>query len=265
MPTRYSKVLQLFTARGVLLLAVAILLAACSQRNAPNPQRESHNLSAATSPSLVPDPDALHLALAPGKLQALDFFTLSGCALQITIGKYQSALGRGASDSQRLLLDLEYLDLAPPCIEHLHSLGQTSLAMVIAEVQTLKREQLPAVIFNATLANTEFHQFWHHRLTHTIQPEQQQLSLSAIRAITALTRQWMAGDYRASNIEFEIYLNEIASGHLFYGDNLDATKHQRALVALEQQLHLVLPLEYKKWQAKRSHYFARHELPTKLD
>jgi len=250
MITRYNKVSTLRAVMGALCLAAAISLVACSQRSSQHPPGEGQ-----ASIESTPQPDALRLALEPDNLESLDFFALGGCALQTTLGKYQSALGRGASDSQRLLLDLEYLHLAPACIEHLQALGKTELANVVTETQNLKREHLPAAIFNATLANTEFQKFWHKPVIHTVQPGQQGLSLSAIREINTLTRQWLAGDYRASNIEFEIYLSEIARGRLFYRNGLNAEEFHCALAPLEQQLRSVLPLEYQKWQTDREHLF----------
>ena len=255
MITRCSKVLPFFAIRGVLCLAAVIVLAACGQRSPQPPPGETHKLSVVKPPSLGPGPDALRLALEPDNLESLDFFALRGCALQTTLGKYQSALGRGASDSQRLLLDLEYLHLAPACIEHRQLQGQTELANALVEVQNLKRVQLPAIIFNATLANTEFHQFGQQPATPTVQPAQQQQALSAVQAITVLLQRWLAGDYRASNIEFEIYLSEIARGRLFDRDSRDVEELHRALASLEHQLRLVLPVEYQKWQTNRDHFF----------
>ena len=64
-----------------------------------------------TTPELPFPPRAsrLKIEIPKGTLNALDFLALSGCDLQITVGKRNSSLGRFARDSQRLLLELELL------------------------------------------------------------------------------------------------------------------------------------------------------------
>ena len=51
------------------------------------------------------------------QIDLIDFLSLTGCSLQVNLGRRNTQLGRTASPSQRLLLDLEFLDLAPACIE----------------------------------------------------------------------------------------------------------------------------------------------------
>ena len=78
----------------------------------------------AEAPTVAPRPAELTLPLESGSLDALDFLSISGCAVQVTIGKRNSSLGRLARDSQRLLLELEFLQLAPECIAFQRSKGQ---------------------------------------------------------------------------------------------------------------------------------------------
>ena len=61
----------------------------------------------------MPRTSELRVDLLSADLGTLDFLSLSGCAVQITIGKRNSSLGLMASDSQRLLLELEYLEQLP--------------------------------------------------------------------------------------------------------------------------------------------------------
>lgn len=249
------------------MLSIAAALGACGEQDTSYPFSPKPNLAADTASittPLIPKPAKLRLTPGPDTLNTLDFFALGGCALQATIGKYQSRLGRGASDSQRLLLDLEYLQLAPDCIERKRHQDQVKLAAFLTEAHQQKRAQLPATIFNATLANTEFHQLWRKPGRHKRHPGQQALTLSAIRAINTLIRRWLSGDYRANNIEFEIYLSEIAKGNGGLVRGSERELHRR-VSRLEQQIHTVLPSRYREWQEKRSAYFTRLVPPTKLD
>lgn len=161
----------------------------------------------------LPKTSELILKLPSSNLGTLDFLSLSGCAVQITIGKRNSSLGLMASDSQRLLLELEYLQHAPQCIQHMRKLEREALATLLEDAFTLKRQQLPSLIYNATLANTEFRQFWKKAESLKNYPEQTSSAvLSALNAITEHTKRWLGGDYTANNLEFEILLSEISKG-----------------------------------------------------
>ena len=161
----------------------------------------------------TPRTGALRIALAPSKLGTLDFLSLSGCAVQITIGKRNSSLGKMASDSQRLLLDLEYLQLAPECIAAMRKRGSKTLATILADALQLKIQQLPARIFNATLANREYHLFWQRPTSPGDYPQQTSSSVpTALAAINQTIARWLSGDYQFDNQGFETLLAEVASG-----------------------------------------------------
>ncbi len=243
----------------IILYSTAAMASGCGEpwaglSNEPN-THSNRTIVAETSPE-PPKPEKLRITPASDKFHTLDFMALSGCKLQITLGKYQSSLGRGASDSQRLLLDLEYLRLAPPCIDYQRELGQTKLAAFLHNIQALKKKQLPHTLFNATLANTQFYQFWNNAIAPKGRPEQQALTLSAIHTINALVSRWLSGDYRASNIEFEIALSEMAKGYPCSGRECRHGMHL-AIVQLERQLYAPAPPQYREWQHKREHYFTR--------
>lgn len=160
-----------------------------------------------------PRPGELRQPLGSGALDGLDFLALTGCAVQVTIGKRNSSLGRMAADSQKLLLDLEYLRLAPDCIVFLHSEGRTALADTLESAWDLKREQLPTAIFNATLAGREYRQFWRAALTPGDYPAATGSQvIAALTAINGMAARWLSGDYSADNQAFEIYLGEVATG-----------------------------------------------------
>lgn len=166
----------------------------------------------ATLPRL-PRPGQLRLQISATSLDTLDFLALRGCAVQATIGKRNSSLGRLARDSQRLLLELEYLQLAPQCIADLRAREQTALADTLQLAWLAKRQQLPALIFNATLGGAEYRALWQVPPTPGGYPGGTSSQvISALEAINDHTRRWLSDDYSADNRAFEILLSEIAAG-----------------------------------------------------
>lgn len=228
--------------------ALGVLLSACGA----DPE-SPHSFTAKPLASVpqIPSTQQLRIPLPPGTFTTLDFMTLHGCALQITLGKYQSKLGQFASDSQRLLLDLEYLHLAPDCIALKQSEHELALAEQLLQENKLKLQQLPSRIFNATLANTEFQQFWNKHYMCCDNAGQFQLTLSAIADITGSAQRWLRGNYQASNIEFEIQLSEIAKGNAAY---IQSETLRQTLAKFETQLRPILPLGYQRWRELRHIY-----------
>lgn len=162
-----------------------------------------------------PRAEALQLDLQGSDIGTLNFLALTGCELQITIGKRNSSLGKLAAPSQRLLLDLEFLRYAPACIEHLAAQPeQRELVALLERSQRLKQQQLAQHIFNATLAGPEWHQFWRHQDIPTGYPKHTTSDqvLQALDAITAMASRWLEGNYAADNAAFEAHLNTLRSG-----------------------------------------------------
>ena len=91
--------------------------------------------------------------------------------------------------------------------------GKGELAATVQGAATLKKEQLPALIFNATLASEEYRDFWR---SGSLPPEYPAATgsavVSALRGVNAQSRRWLAGDYAADNLAFELLLGEIARG-----------------------------------------------------
>lgn len=235
-----------------LLFLAAILLAACAEKSVDQPfveylQRLGNTLQAPinkTTPAAViprlPRPGQLRQAITTDKLGTLDFMDLRGCALQTTIGKTNSSLGRLARDSQKLLLALEFLQLAPDCIAMLTEQGELALAQSLASAQAAKQRQLPTLIFNATLAGEEFQAFWRPgQLSPDYPGNTSSEVLTALENISADSRRWLSGDYRADNMSFEIQLSVVAGGD--GGQLWKAMEHQgqwldRANSMLQQKL-----------------------------
>lgn len=210
--------------RAGLLVLITLAAAACDEHGpeaalADYRERLGRPLEVATetpSPAvipLLPERSSLRLELSSGNLGTLDFLALSGCAVQITIGKRNSSLGLMASASQRLLLELEYLQLAPACIAHMRTKDRGELAEILEQAWQLKRRQLPALIFNATLGGTEFRQFWQPAANLAAYPtDTSSLVITALYSIAGKASRWLDGDYRADNLAFELDLSEIAKG-----------------------------------------------------
>ncbi|WP_187276499.1 DUF3080 family protein [Parahaliea maris] len=210
--------------KGPLLLLGVLALAACAR---PGPEalfdtyleRLERTLDVARPPvdrpqlPRQPDRAGLRLVFESTKLDTLDFLSLSGCEVQITIGKRNSSLGRMASASQRLLLDLEYLRLAPECINWQRQKGNDELALVLREAYLQKQAQLPRRIFLATLGGPEYRALWQRPHDLTGYPANTGPAVvTALEAITTESERWLAGDYRADNLNLELLLSEVNKG-----------------------------------------------------
>jgi hypothetical protein len=162
-----------------------------------------------------PRPEQLQIALADLSVDGLDFLSLSGCALQITVGKRNSSLGKLAPPSQRLLLELEFLRLAPDCIAQLQvESGNEALISALEEATALKRRQLPARIFNAVLAGPEWHAFWQVQSISEDYPSGNTSSdlLTTIEVLNVSVQRWLNGNYEADGMLFEARLNQLRAG-----------------------------------------------------
>lgn len=167
----------------------------------------------AAARGLPPRSESLRLALENGSLDGLDFLRLRGCALQHTVARRNSSLGRVAPPSQRVLLELAFLRDAPACIDTLTDKGESALAQLLQENVTLKKQQLPSLIFNATLGSTEYRDFWRAEKNLGDYPRQtSSLVVTALEQISGAAERWLHGDYAADEREFELALSEIAKG-----------------------------------------------------
>jgi hypothetical protein len=198
----------------------------------------------------LPPPPALRLEVAGDHLERLDFLALSGCALQANLGRRSGRLGARARDSQRLLLDLEYLRLAPACIDFQRARGDRALATALEQAEALKRRQLPAAIYNATLGSDEYREFW-QRPALAPTDESGYGASAGLQAISNQVRRWLAGDWRADNREFEILLGEVGSG----AGSERCDQPLLPILELEHQLAAVLPPAYREWRGRRDSYF----------
>ena len=275
MPRRRNTRSKHERSRWLLCSALLILLDGC-QPTEPDTPFEVY-LSRTDSARSITLPDRLkvppvtvdlQLNIPWGTLDTLDLVNLSGCTVQATIGKRNSSLGRYAKPSQRLLLELEYLRLAPHCIDLLRE-RHWALANVLDAAWHQRQLQLPALIFNATLGSDEYRSLWlNPGVPAAYPPVSHSAAVSALDRINRDVCRWLSGDYQAQNRNFEVSLSEVAGGGA--GALLNAfLTHSSVLFAagppserlqsrltpvktLETHLASILPLQYRYWMDDRN-------------
>lgn len=157
-------------------------------------------------------------ATTSNQIDLIDFLSLSGCALQVNLGRRNTQLGRTASPSQRLLLDLEFMRLAPDCSALLKTRGNAELANTLERARQEREQALQTSIANAILMGPEWEAFWERPKTLAHYPADTNSQVaSALGRLAALSRQWldsqsMTGDWAANNRNFELLLSELRAG-----------------------------------------------------
>jgi hypothetical protein len=150
---------------------------------------------------------------AASQIDLIDFLSLSGCELQVNLGRRNTQLGRTASPSQRLLLDLEFMDLAPECITLLRERGEGELASTLAVVSDERLTLLSESIAQAVLMGPEWRLFWERPATLGNYPVDTNSAIAgSLSRLSDLTRGWLGGDWHASNREFELLLSDLRAG-----------------------------------------------------
>ena len=187
-------------------------------------------------PPRIQDADIPLLDIPASQLKLLDFLALSDCALQVNIGRRNSSLGRNAAPSQKLLLDLEFLAMAPACVKTLELQSETRLVDALTAAIATKTQYLPHRIFNAVLAGPEYRQFW--QLPRGLDQYPSAVGgdvLDALHWFEYATTQWLAGNFQfqADQLEQRLY-------HLRAGDGgallLAAVTQARSLQQATQLL-----------------------------
>jgi hypothetical protein len=150
---------------------------------------------------------------AASQIDLIDFLSLSGCELQVNLGRRNTQLGRTASPSQRLLLDLEFMDLAPDCITLLRARGDDELARTLSAVSVEREAQLPDSIARALLSGPEWRLFWERPATLGDYPDETNSAMTeSLSRLADLTRGWLGGNWQASNREVELLLSDLRAG-----------------------------------------------------
>jgi hypothetical protein len=157
--------------------------------------------------------DLLRVEPAPDNLVNLDFLAVRGCALQSTIIRRNSSLGRTARPAQQLVLAMEFLRRAPACISRLRNVSERSLSTDLEHEIRRQKARLPSLIYNATLGGEEYRSLWLAVPAAGAYPRvDTRVSLAALEALNQQVGQWLEGDYQVDNRTFEIMLSEVAGG-----------------------------------------------------
>ena len=150
---------------------------------------------------------------ASSQIDLIDFLSLSGCGLQLNLGRRNTQLGRTASPSQRLLLDLEFMDLAPECITLLQKRGDDELASTLAAISAEREAQLSDSIARALLMGPEWRMFWERPETLGNYPADTNSTITeSLSRLADLTQGWLDGNWQASNREVELLLGNLRAG-----------------------------------------------------
>jgi hypothetical protein len=200
--------------------------------------------------SLIAPPRVSDAAITPipidnSSINVLDFLSLADCELQVNIGRRNSLLGRHASPSQQLLLDLEFLALAPACIKILSEAGESTLASSLEVISQNKQNQLAPRIFNALFTDVEWRDFW--RLPAALQSYPDNTGGDLLDSLHWLDRQvqvWLSGEQTADAQELERHLAVIRTGdggYLLLAAALQARELERASATLQQRGHPLCP------------------------
>ena len=201
----------------------------------------------------------------------LDPMSLRHCALKTTLIKRGSSLGKNAQASQRLLLQLEFLHLAPACIATQRQQGAASTADQLHKAWLRAQRTLPKHIFRATLAGPAFRAFWN---THPRPGEYPAVDVTRARAalhrLTDMVDRWLQGDYRHDNLALELALGEIAGARAGHTLQWLAARHDW-LRAADVSLHnsvtgrllcrQEIPATRRVLLADATAYFRREVLP----
>ncbi len=160
------------TRRAVTLLFPTLLLASCSSSELGAGKLENY-VSRLSNVSEIPIPGITIANVAkppapalPPKgedsdtLSIIDFLALSGCELQANIAKRNTTMGRSASVSQQLIFDLEFIRLAPDCIEKLRAEDEGAIADLLATSLSQRNDGLVYTIARAILGGEEWRAFW---------------------------------------------------------------------------------------------------------
>jgi len=229
------------------LLCSALLCACTGKSETPLPnyaERLSRALEQTVQPAApyrarLPRPRELQVPVSSGTIDLLDLLALDDCALQVTIAKSNSSLGKLATDSQSLLLALEFLQLVPACIETLRQSNQSQLAAALAIAQLSKQQQLPALIWNATLGGPEFRQLWKipAHLGQFPNTSSDAVGVALARLLASITA-WLQGDYTVGRTQLESLLGTIRQGQggaLLRAESLQAATLAAATSAVKQR------------------------------
>ncbi|HSG92142.1 MAG TPA: DUF3080 family protein [Methylotenera sp.] len=171
------------TQRLLFSLFAILLLSSCDPFTSPQslmdeyPIRLARVLDVATkngpqAPSAIwPRVRERRVTIPEIEINMLAFLDLYGCDLQVVVGERNAILGKVMQPLNRLRYSQRFIKEAGICID---SIDDASLKQTLKEASILKRQQLPAEIWQASWASDEMAGL----LSHTAQPMSVELPLA---------------------------------------------------------------------------------------
>lgn len=182
----------------------------------------------------------LHMDSPRETVDILDLWSMRECALHGVVAQKNSSLGRVAQPSTRMFHELEFLRLAPACIDLLLQEDKEELAATLSEVRSRKEARLPGVIWQGVLGGGEYQSFWKLPQRLGDYPSADNLaSDQALEALAGDVQRWLGKDYRFEAAEVETNLKALATGDggsIYKSAVLQARYLARIDTALQQRL-----------------------------
>lgn len=146
-------------------------------------------------------------------IDILELWSLRDCALHGVVAQRNSSLGRVAQPSTRMFYELDFLRLAPECIDLLLQQGKEDLAETLSEAHAGKEAQLPWVIWQGVLGGGEYEQYWRAPQRLGDYPTTATYSSDmALKALASDVRRWLGKDYRFDSAAVEANLQKLLLG-----------------------------------------------------
>ncbi len=161
----------------------------------------------------MPAARELRVDLAQPKIDFLEFLRLSDCHLQRLVAGRNSSLGKLAQPSQRLIYELEFLHHGAACQAALKATERGELAHKLGQVLRQKREQLPVMIWQATLGAGEMRAFWKVPAELGAYPAATaaEVPMAMARLLRRVER-WLSNDWRVNELALERDLQLLKTG-----------------------------------------------------
>jgi hypothetical protein len=174
------------------------------------------------------------------EVDILDLWSMRECALHGVVAHRNSSLGRVAQPSTRMFHELDFLRLAPACIDLLLQAGKEDLAATLSEVLSRKEARLPEVIWQGVLGGGEYQRYWKMPQWLGNYPSAENFASDlALEALANDVQRWLGKDYRFEVAEVETNLQRVAGGDggsIYKSAVLQARYLARIDTALEQRL-----------------------------
>lgn len=157
----------------LLLLSVCLFMTACESRDSASYIMDNYHYRLSNSLDLEPEPESvtneltvsvqllpypvrreLQYTIPSMRINLLEFLRLSQCELQRHVAKKNGALGRVMEDTQHVIYDALFLQLADRCMNRLAD--DSELKATLGAAYEHKLQYLPHIIWNATIASKEF-------------------------------------------------------------------------------------------------------------